>query len=116
MIRPCTVFVATSLLLPTAAIADSWTSGQEDWARHGFRHGAWDCYGNCSGGRPAPARTAKTTVRMQLTCQQDLSDGRTLVSNGNTLPANASFRVLSYRPMQQDSGWSRGPCLVAVTR
>jgi SOS response associated peptidase (SRAP) len=30
--------------------ADWWTQGQADWARHGFRHGRWDCYGRCPDG------------------------------------------------------------------
>jgi hypothetical protein len=35
------------------AKADWWTQGQADWARHGSRHGKWDCYGNCPDGHHA---------------------------------------------------------------
>ncbi len=36
---------------PLTAKADWWTEGQAQWARHGGRHGAWDCYGRCPEGR-----------------------------------------------------------------
>ncbi|WP_457796436.1 hypothetical protein [Methylocystis sp. S23] len=36
-----------ALLSPASTRADWWTEGQAEWARHGFKHGRWDCYGKC---------------------------------------------------------------------
>ena len=44
-------FALYGVLSPLTARADRWTEGQAEWARHGSRHGSWDCYGNCSEGR-----------------------------------------------------------------
>jgi hypothetical protein len=53
---------------------------------------------------------------MEMACQQNRSFRRILVSNGTMLPNESRFNVLSYRPTQQDSDWSHGPYLVAMTR
>ena len=63
MFRSCLALLAVNALVTTGALADSWTDGQAEWARHGSRHGAWDCNGDCPSGRhrshtaaPAPRR------------------------------------------------------------
>ena len=59
---------------------------------------------------------AQSSVRMNLTCQKNLSDGRILVSDGRLLPDNARFKVISYRETSRDGGWSQGPCVLDVTK
>lgn len=44
-----TILLAVALVLAIPAQASQWTDDQVDFARHGFRNGAWDCYGRCSG-------------------------------------------------------------------
>ena len=52
MLKRVIIFLVFALAA-TGAVASSWTDGQAEWARHGSRHGAWDCYGDCPSGRPA---------------------------------------------------------------
>ena len=41
------VFLLVTGFSPLSAQASAWTEGQREWARHGSRHGRWDCYGKC---------------------------------------------------------------------
>lgn len=58
MIRSCLATIAILSIAPQAS-ADSWTDGQVEWARHGSRHGAWDCDGHCPSGRAHRSRSAE---------------------------------------------------------
>lgn len=58
---------------------------------------------------------ARSSTTMTLMCQKNLGDGRILVSNGDRLPPNSTFKVIKYRPTSRDGIWSTGPCTVLVT-
>lgn len=55
-------------------------------------------------------------IIMAVKCQQNLSDGRILVSEGNLLPENARYKVLSYTPISNQGGWSYGECKLNMTK
>jgi hypothetical protein len=57
---------------------------------------------------------ARAATPIQTNCQKNLSDGRILVVDGRVLPENSRFKILSYRAVRQDSGWSYGPCTLKV--
>ncbi len=63
---------------------------------------------------PAPA--APAPIEMALACQQNLSDGRILVSDGALLPPNARYVIKRCTPKTQDGGWSHGECMLSVTK
>ena len=63
-----------------------------------------------------PALAAPAPIEMVMACQQSLSDGRILVSNGNLLPPNARYVIKRYTPKGQDNGWSHGECVLSVTK
>ncbi len=60
--------------------------------------------------------SAEAGTKMTMQCQQNLSDGRVLVSDGTLLPENARFKVLSYKPARKSDGWSYGTCVLDVTQ
>ena len=52
-------------------------------------------------------------VRVNTTCQKNLSDGRILVEDYKTLPSeNAIFKVLKFKAKSKDGDWAYGPCLL----
>ena len=108
--------VVIAALSPTLAQADAWTDGQAEWARHGFKHGAWDCDGSCPDGRGGRPRPAPARSRMTMACQRNLDDGRTLISDGRLIPDGARTKIVSYRPTRRETGWSYGTCTVDVSR
>ena len=58
---------------------------------------------------------AASGIQMAVPCQQNLEDGRILLS-GDTLPRNARYKVLHYAPAASSEGWSHGQCEILVTR
>jgi len=67
-------------------------------------------------GSALPALAASLPIEMVLSCQQNLSDGRILVSDGTLLPADARYAIKRYTPKRQADGWYYGPCVLAVTK
>ena len=67
-------------------------------------------------GSAGPALAAGPPIEMVLSCQQNLSDGRILVSDGTLLPADARYTIKRYTPKRQADGWSYGPCVLVVTK
>lgn len=62
-----------------------------------------------AGTGPAPG------MKMTISCQQNLSDGRVLVY-GLVLPAGARYKVLRYQSASTNNGWSYGSCELEFTR
>lgn len=54
-------------------------------------------------------------TKMKLNCQQNLDDGRILVTDGRLLPSTGRYKVESYEPTRSDNGWSYGPCVFVFT-
>lgn len=67
-----------------------------------------DFFACVAGIGPAPG------MRMTVSCQQNLSDGRVLM-DGRVLPAGAHYKVVRYQPASTDDGWSHGSCDVEFT-
>ena len=59
---------------------------------------------------------ARQPVEMVVECMQNKSDGRILVSDPHFPQIDVRFRVLQYRPLRSDDGWSSGQCRILVTR
>ena len=51
MLTRATLAVLMTIWLSSLAAAMSSGEMQRQWAEHGFKHGAWDCYGKCPEGR-----------------------------------------------------------------
>ena len=68
-----------------------------------------DYFACVAGAGPAPG------LRMIISCQQNLSDGRILV-DGQVLPAGTRYEVVRYQPSSTDNDWSHGSCDVEFTR
>ncbi len=56
------------------------------------------------------ASAAHARSRMTMQCQQNTEDHRTLVANGDMLPAGATYKILRYKPVRRDGIWTYGPC------
>ncbi len=53
-------------------------------------------------------------LKMTVSCQQNLSDGRMLI-DGRMLPTGTRYNVLHYRPeLANEGGWTRGECEIIV--
>jgi hypothetical protein len=63
-----------------------------------------------------PAHAARPAIGMVVACQQNLSDGRILVTDGTLLPPDARYVVKRYTPSTKDAGWSHGQCVLSVTK
>ena len=85
--RLVAILVFAVFFLPWAARADSWTDGQAQWARHGSKHGAWDCDGNCPSGPAAPPMPRQRVSRPSF-------DGAWMVSADGPCSGAGTSQVL----------------------
>ena len=101
MTRTIAAFLLACAFWPAAAAAGP----QLDWARHGFQHGAWDCYGDCPSGRLRPSSAAARPAP-RARANRGLFDGTWAVSaSGPCLSAGTSQVMISGgRIMGQNGG------------
>lgn len=64
------------------------------------------------------AFAAQHPIDLILTCQQNTSDGRILISDGTLIPETIKrYKMKSYRPTGiMSPGWTTGTCVVSVTK
>ena len=98
--RLASLFVFALVAMPAVSYGDSWTDGQEEWARHGSRHGTWDCFGHCAGGAAHRASAPRPRA------SRASFDGTWIVSaDGPCLAAGSSQVMISGgRIMGQNGG------------
>lgn len=78
-------------LLGTAAAS---AGPQLDWARHGFQHGAWDCYGDCPSGRAQPVHRPHTPGRASFDGAWTVSAAGPCLSAGTSQVMISGSRIM----------------------